>query len=347
MNKCVYYVTTVNVGDLSAQSLQIKSMSRAFNSVFNSKFKLYAFTSCGDDNCDDIPSKLLNAKGSKLFRTIHLFFNVIIDRGSNYSVFTRDLYLALLFVLIGKTVVWEAHQQTTKGAKRVLRFLNLFNKFKVLTISDALKFSGEIKINDDKIFSYHDGVSSDVFEDNDVISFSNKKTALYTGALHKGDDIESLEPLFGRFNDWDFLFVGGSEADIVHYKHLFSQYSNTSFLGRLPHNEINKYQKSAAVLLYPLTFSNKLWRYTSPLKLFEYMNSGKPIIGSNIGSVSEIINENNAFVFEGDKGVVEAFERFLNSSESVINDKLEINLSLVKNKYNWEKRAEFILNKIL
>jgi glycosyltransferase involved in cell wall biosynthesis len=344
MNKRIYYVTTVNVSDLSAQSLQIKSMGRAFYNILNLNFKLYAFGSSVKDSTISFPCKILTERKSKLIRTIYVFLSVIRSKNFGYSIFTRDLYLALLFVLIGKKVVWEAHQETSLIAKKILRFLNVFSSFKVLTISDALKHSDQIPIDKHKISSYHDGVSlNDPFIEGDIITFSNQNTALYTGALHKGLDIESLEPLFAVYKDWDFLFVGGKNLDIKHYESMFKNYENVTFLGRLPHSEIIKYQKSASVLLYPLTVSNTLWRYTSPLKLFEYMSSGKPIVGSNIGSVAEIINDGNAFVFQGENGVVEAFQRYLLAPDELILEHKTVNGTLIKNKFNWDKRVEFIV----
>ena len=349
MSKCIYYATTVDVSDFSAQSLQIRSMSHAFNKISRLDFKLYAFSSFETEYKASFPTRLLKTKKSKLIRSVYIFLCILFDKGTDYSIFTRDLYLALLFVLVGKNVIWEAHQETTGGAKRILKILNYFSSFKVLTISEALKCSNEITINKDKIYTYHDGVSlSEQYINNQKpVSFSNKNTAVYTGALHKGGDIESLEPLFDKFFDWDFLFIGGNDFDIKRYQRIFAKYKNVMFVGRLPHNEILRYQKSASVLLYPLTTTNKLWRYTSPLKLFEYMSSGRPIVGSNIGSVCEIIDERNAFVFKGDKGVVDAFERYLCSSKSAILDKISINIDLIENKYNWDKRVEFIVTDVL
>lgn len=345
MNKKLCYVTTVNLDDSSAQSLQIQSMSKAFTHVKKNDFKLYAFSSGSLNNEVNCSKKLFYSNRPKWLRTLHIFFGVIFDEIENYSIFTRDLYLAFFFVMINKEVVWESHQQTSQFAKKTLRFLDLFSSFKVLTISEALKESGEICIHSDKIYSYHDGCEFDLNQQNDLISFDNK-TALYTGALHKGKDVESLKPLICEFPEWDFLFIGGNDADIERYQNIFIEYDNVKFVGRIPHGEIVKYQVSADVLLFPLTTSNKLWRYTSPLKLFEYMKAGKPIIASNIGSVSEVIDNSNAFVFDGENGVVNAFNSFINSPDSVIIKKVQKNIELVRGKYSWDKRAEFILNNI-
>ena len=339
------YITTVDVADSSAQSLQIVSMCSAFSKL-NNNFKLYCFgvSTLEAQTQYDIIS--LDAGGNKLCRTLRICFSVLKENSKKYDVFTRDLLIALIFSLLRKNVIWEAHQGTSKGAKLILKLLSLFKNFKVLTISEALKLADEIPIPKKRIYSYHDGceLSSNRVKAQ-VLTF-DKKTALYTGALHKGEDVDSLSPLFNSFPEWDFIFIGGKEAEVKVYSKRYSSFKNVKFLGRMSHSDVLNYQFSADVLLFPLTKTNKLWKYTSPLKLFEYMKAGKPIVGSNIGSVSEILDQSNGFVFNEKLDLVDAFNSYCMASDEDIKHMLEKNKSLIENRYNWVSRAKFIIEKM-
>lgn len=339
------YITTVNVADNSAQSLQIVSMCSAF-SKFKNNFKLYCF---GVNKLEvqtqyDITS--LDTGGNKLFRTLRICFFVLKENSKKYDVFTRDLLVALIFSLLRKNVIWEAHQGTSKAAKIILKLLSLFKNFKVLTISEALKQADEIPISKKRIYSYHDGCELNYHQVKIQELIFDKKTALYTGALHKGEDVDSLSPLFNSFPDWDFIFIGGKEAEVEIYSNRYSSFKNVKFLGRMPHSDVLNYQFSADVLLFPLTKTNKLWKYTSPLKLFEYMKAGKPIVGSNIGSVFEILDQSNGFVFNEKLDLIDAFNSYCRASDEDIKHMIEKNKSLIENRYNWASRAKFIIEKI-
>ncbi|WP_286889486.1 glycosyltransferase [Pseudoalteromonas sp. ESRF-bin5] len=288
----------------------------------------------------------LNTEGSKLYRTLKICFSVFKGNSKRYDVFTRDLLIAFVFSLLRKNVIWEAHQGTSKTARIMLKLLSLFKNFKVLTISEALKLADEIPIPKKRIYSYHDGCELSINRvETQVLTF-DKKTALYTGALHKGEDVDSLSPLFNSFPDWDFIFIGGKEAEVKIYSNRYSSFKNVKFLGRMPHSDVLNYQFSADVLLFPLTKTNKLWKYTSPLKLFEYMKAGKPIVGSNIGSVSEILDQSNGFVFNERLDLVNAFNSYCKASDEDIKHMIEKNKSLIENRYNWASRAKFIIEKM-
>jgi glycosyltransferase involved in cell wall biosynthesis len=60
--------------------------------------------------------------------------------------------------------------------------------------------------------------------------------------------------------------------------------------------------QSCDVLVIPLPYSLFSSVYTSPLKMFEYMASGVPIVASDLPALREIINEKNAlFARAGDE----------------------------------------------
>ena len=69
--------------------------------------------------------------------------------------------------------------------------------------------------------------------------------------------------------------------------------------------------------LYPITKDTATWWCCSPMKLFEYMATKIPILGINIGAVSEIINKNNAIIFDSEdkNSLIEAIKYFQANQE--------------------------------
>lgn len=83
--------------------------------------------------------------------------------------------------------------------------------------------------------------------------------------------------------------------------------------------------------------------YTSPLKLFEYMASGKPIIASDLPSSREVLTENMAHFFRPDDP-----ESLTNTINEVITniseaDKRARQAFVEVAQYSWASRAQKIV----
>ena len=85
----------------------------------------------------------------------------------------------------------------------------------------------------------------------------------------------------------------------------------------------------------------------SPMKMFEYMSYGLPIISSDINVLREVLNENNSILVEPEnirKWDIALKELVKNFSlrKSIANEaKL-----LLEKKYTWAKRAERVIYEI-
>ena len=85
-------------------------------------------------------------------------------------------------------------------------------------------------------------------------------------------------------------------------------------------------------------------KYMSPLKMFEYMAIGKPIIASNLDVIKEIlVNERNSILVEPDK-----CSQWCNAIEKLKSDsKLALNLGVDAKddviRFTWSERTKRIL----
>ena len=84
-------------------------------------------------------------------------------------------------------------------------------------------------------------------------------------------------------------------------------------------------------------------KFTSPMKLFEYMASGVPIIASDLPSIREVLDENSAIFFEAgnSKDLHSAIQKLF-SAPSRTREKLSLRAVSLSREYDWKKRGEKI-----
>lgn len=128
----------------------------------------------------------------------------------------------------------------------------------------------------------------------------SKTIVLYAGTLAAEKGVDTLA-LASRFvpDTIHVVFLGGTEAQVQAFRGKYGAYTNMSILGRVEHTEVPRYIAAADMLILPdradFTYSNL---FTSPMKLFEYMASGVPIIASRVPSLLEVLTSETALFFE-------------------------------------------------
>jgi len=172
------------------------------------------------------------------------------------------------------------------------------------------------------------------------------KIVLYSGSLQRWKGAETFVAATALLPDAFVYIVGGAKDDIERFRFMIheSRIMNLVLVGQKPWSEIPVWLKAADVLVLPNTGREDISRfYTSPMKLFEYMASGRPIVASDIPSICEIVNETMVFFAEPDNP--ESFAAVIqlalvNSGEA--HRRSECAREEVR-KYTWEARARKIL----
>jgi glycosyltransferase involved in cell wall biosynthesis len=127
-------------------------------------------------------------------------------------------------------------------------------------------------------------------------------TAGYTGHLYKGRGIELILGLARRMPEIRFLFVGGREDDLVQRRQQAAGLDNVQFIGFVPNAELPLYQAACDVFLMPHeqkvsgSSGADITEFTNPLKMFEYLACGRPILASDLTILREVLNKNNAIL---------------------------------------------------
>ncbi|MGA8055299.1 MAG: glycosyltransferase family 4 protein, partial [Burkholderiales bacterium] len=115
---------------------------------------------------------------------------------------------------------------------------------------------------------------------------------LYLGSLHKWKGVEVAVAAMRELPGCELWIAGGSDARIHDMRRLSASLDlseRVQLLGRIEPRERFKLIAQADVCLLPLRPYSIGARYTSPLKLFEYMAMGKPVVASHLPSLAEVL----------------------------------------------------------
>lgn len=343
----VAYLTSINIASKSAESIQTKSMVIAFKSKYNESFELYADRQYEIKESDVILlTKKIKIKSRVIRQLLVIFKFFIAKKKGKYTIFTREFLIFYFCQLFRVKAILEVH----KVPKPLIMFLIsktlIEGSSKIIAISHGLKKQLNDIDSEIEVIVEHDGVDLSRWISEKEKKRKSSFTVTYTGSLYKGKDIYLINSAAQLFPQITFLIYGGKNEEIEFLKKTeeFKYTSNIIFKGSVCFDEIPAIQVESDILFFPLTKSNSLWNSTSPLKLFEYMASEVPIVASRIGTVTEILNEENSYLFDPD-----CKENLEFSLKSAIQDVINLNNEKAKRArkeveyHTWDKRVSRIM----
>ena len=167
----------------------------------------------------------------------------------------------------------------------------------------------------------------------------------YAGHLYPWKGVDVLLEALARTPDVQGLIVGGHEAepDLARLRGEAQRLGLTArvaFTGLVPPAEVGGLLRRATILVLPNPASVISTRYTSPLKLFEYMAAGRAIVASDLPSIREVLEDgvNALLVRPGDPAA-------LATAISVLAGQRELASALARAafdaapQYSWDRRA--------
>jgi len=275
-------------------------------------------------------------------------------------IYTRNPEIAWLFSLKNKMVIFEAHRWSNS---RIFSNKFLLKKvFKIITVTQELKkIFLENKFLENKLLVASDAVDLKVFginlEKENAKKILNlpldKKILIYSGSFEtmgegKGvmNILQVIKSIVLEDQEVIFVAVGASKKDIKFYEKFANDLdlkNKVLFKERVNINQLAIYYQASDILLMPFPYTQHYAYYMSPLKMFEYMASQRPIIATDLPSIKEVLNENNSILIKPDneEELVQAINKLLNNSE--LAHKLAQQAYQDVQEYTWEKRAEKIL----
>lgn len=173
----------------------------------------------------------------------------------------------------------------------------------------------------------------------------------YTGHLYPGRGVGMLTDIAARLPEVHFLIVGGEPQDVRRLENEVKSrdLENISLTGFIPNTELPRYQAACDILLMPyqrrVTASSggDIASYLSPMKLFEYMASGRAILSSDLPVLREVLSSENAVLLPPDdvNAWVEALKGLRTDPQSCA--ALGTQARRDAKRYTWEARAERIM----
>lgn len=118
----------------------------------------------------------------------------------------------------------------------------------------------------------------------------------YAGHLYPWKGVDVLVDAIAQLPAARGLIIGGhpAEADRARLDTLAANLGvggRISFAGLLPPADVPGRLAEASILVLPNTATMISARYTSPLKLFEYLAMGRPIVASDLPAIREVLTD--------------------------------------------------------
>jgi glycosyltransferase involved in cell wall biosynthesis len=113
------------------------------------------------------------------------------------------------------------------------------------------------------------------------------KLAVYAGALYPFKGIDLILEIAPQLPMVKFVLAGGPEDQQLHYRRIVQErpLGNVELVGFLAQQDLAHLLQGADVLLHPHLLGPAS-TFTSPLKLFDYIAAGTPIVASRIPSLT-------------------------------------------------------------
>lgn len=172
---------------------------------------------------------------------------------------------------------------------------------------------------------------------------------LYVGQLHGAQYVDlflrAANIVLHEFTAATFMVVGEGfwEGNLKRIAGDLGIRGKVIFTGAVPHQEIPSYISAASICVAPFR-DTQVTRCKSPLKIVEYLASGKPVVASNVGEVRKMVGGVGILVKPGDQhSLAEGILKLLKNE--TLREKIgRLSRQRIENRYTWPKTAASILS---
>lgn len=211
-------------------------------------------------------------------------------------------------------------------------------------------------VNCNKIFVVQNAADPKIFnssvDNSDIVKtygLNNNIVIGYCGSLQKWHGVDLLIEIFKKLSKtnraFKLLIVGdGPEFDVLRNQVLLTRHNkDVIFTGRVQHQEIPKYVKAMDIAIMP-----DMTEMNSPVKIFEYMMMGKPIIAPDYSPINNMQNKDEYISVFKKKDIVDLEKKI---KELLDNRELRISMGnkareIALSHYTCEKNVEKIISSL-
>lgn len=271
--------------------------------------------------------------------------------------YSRHIYSALFASVFGWFVIYEVHMPIKNFFHKLLLIYmsKKGDQFKLISITKSLKkkYLDDLPILNSTKFQVYPDCSILPLKNTEVQK-KNQSDVGYVGNLYPGKGMELIIELASSLPSINFHIIGGRKNEVLAWKKKYNG-KNLIFHGFVNHGDLANFYNLFNICLLPLQKyvspdggKADISKWTSPMKMFEYMSYKKAIIASDLPVLQEILKDNyNALIVDSKN--IELWKDAitnLTTKNSLLNKISNNAFNDIKNKYNWRLRCSNILSSI-
>ena len=379
----LFYISPSILPSRSANSVHVMKQCDALANISTEKI-IYVFAKRSirsksfflETLVDKYNIKSKNIRFITYYSKFDFFYNGIISILFLFNYFilkpkyiiSRNLYSSFIFSkLFKQKTIFEIHTLENGFRKKLQTCIIRSPNIHIIVISNSLKsyLKNNLNYNFTDIHVLHDAGPQEIspvdvsikrktLTDLGYIEYNStnyKFIVGYFGHLYEGRGINIIEDMASKLPDYLFLIFGGTKDDL---QRCISSNTNINlqYKGFVAYSEVLKLIPLFDVLLMPyqnkVFLSNKSYdtaKWMSPMKMFEYLASGVPIISSDLPVLKEVLeHKKTAFLVESNN-----INSWVNAIEFLYNDNVlyksisQNAITLFKKRFTWDIRAQQII----
>ena len=273
--------------------------------------------------------------------------------------FTRSPYVAWKLVEQQRPVIFESHWFSRDAEEiPIQRFSSLVSSSSgsgVVTTCPAITAAYiETGLDASRILTLSNSVNIDTFLKSPAGGLKKLFGArvcdlpviLYTGSLGQGKGARFLAEAIPHLGNIHIAIIGGNKAEIDQLKNIHGDHPGLFLHPAVPHKDIPSILQDAAALIMPYLNEGTLVPYMCPLKMFEYLATGKPILSADLPAIRTALqHDHNALLFKAGSAsaLKDQIKRLLGMSELETQTLRRNQLDTVA-RFSWINRAKTILD---
>jgi glycosyltransferase involved in cell wall biosynthesis len=276
----------------------------------------------------------------------------------------------VLAKLLGKDSIFDMDSSIPEQLKNrgfitnsmLIRWLKNLEKWslnkssRVITMCTALSDRARQLSPESKIFQIEDfPITNTIKSDNKIFDklikqfdLSNMTIILYTGNLEPYQGIDLLLNSWKIFSsqnnnieNYKMVIVGGDDCQIKKYKQktsLMGIQDSICWVGHRPLEEIENWMGISYALISP-----RVEGENTPLKIYSYMSSGRPIIATRLKTHTQVLDDSIAFLADPDPTQLSGVISDVLENTELAKHKGKKAKKVVENKYNYKSFRRKVL----
>lgn len=284
---------------------------------------------------------------SKIRMYLYIVFTLIVK---DVTFYTRSALLGLCASALGRKSLLELHQDHLSRIYIIDRLLMILisklqpSNLKLAVISESLRRILRRRGLLSDMAVLHDGFDKQSEIPNLRVS---KPIVVYTGMVSEDRGFLEICDLASKNLTVKFVVMGANSGDVLELRRIAQSRgaTNLKVFIKQDRRRVALFQANASVLIAVWGHNVPTMKYCSPLKIFEYMSTGRPILCHRFEVLSEVISFEQLGMRFFEPGDLCAAESGL---DALLNDPNEqmgaMALKLAVDEYSYEKRAQKIFD---